>query len=92
MTQKPTKHRNHFKHVAFTHLDPPSTLAVLNEKTLVSMFKGVSRDKREKILSGVRSKGPPVGLYTPKYNFVLSDSPKGLVKFDSSPHRESKKP
>ena len=52
------------------------------------MFKGITRDKREKILSGVRNqKNPPVGLYTPKYNFVQNDSPKGLVKFDSSPKR-----
>ena len=52
------------------------------------MFKGVTRDKREKVLSGVRNKKiPPVGLYTPKYKFVQSESPKGLVKFDSSPKR-----
>ncbi len=57
---------------------------------LDSMFKGVTRDKREKVLSGIRNKkGPPVGLYTPKFDFVLSDTPKGLVKFDSSPKRMS---
>ena len=59
------------KNVAFSHLDPPSTLAVLKGIALDSMFKGVTRDKREKVLSGVRNKkNPPVGLYTPKYTFV----------------------
>ena len=54
------------------------------------MFKGVTREKREKILSGIKyNKSPPVGNYSPKYNLVLSESPKGHVKFDSSPKRES---
>jgi hypothetical protein len=54
------------------------------------MFKGITREKREKVLSGIRFKNsPPVGLYSPKFNFVLSEGPKGIVKFDSSPKRVS---
>ena len=86
LVSKIKKHRNG-KNVAFTFQDPPSTMKSLKSMALDSMFKGVSRNKRENILSGVRDKkkSPPVGLYTPKYNFVQNDSHKGLVKFDSSP-------
>lgn len=70
IVSKPKKHRNG-KNVAFTFQDPPSTIKMLKSMALESMFKGVSRDKRENVLSGVRDKkSPPVGLYTPKYSFV----------------------
>jgi hypothetical protein len=70
IVSKPKKHRNG-KNVAFTFQDPPSTLKMLKSMALESMFKGVSRDKRENVLSGVRDeRSPPVGFYTPKYSFV----------------------
>jgi len=63
-TDLPKKNRNIGKNVVFTqtHLDPPSALANLKGIALESMFKGITRDKREKLLSGIQNqKNPPVG-------------------------------
>lgn len=52
-------------------------------KGVIPFVSSVSREDREQILGGSKVKiSPPVGVYSPKYEFIYGKVDKGQVKYD----------